>query len=216
MRQKKEKYSGEALNLSHWADSRSFEIARCLNERSLQWLARVATTEEAHPLKIFRQNMELWKSLDARACSRAARAPIFLLNCNFQYPDWWASVVNRGVPTIIGKGSNGSPLADGALFMLREILTEARTIAVSEPSIANLLLGAPSTVVKLLTVLTLADIDWISEKYAHELSPRWADKSVFWRNLLLASSEEIGERISELYCHSLQLLGSDILTSRGN
>jgi hypothetical protein len=187
------------------------EIVRHLNERYLLWLAHIATADREHALAIFRQNRDLWKILDARACSRGARTPIVLLNCNFQYADWWASVASHNVPPVRYKGNDGSSIAEDAQQVLREVLTEARTIAVSEPGVANLVLGAPSPAVRLIASLTLSDVDWIAGKYAQELRPRWAEKSVFWRNLLVSSLGDTDQGLSELYRHGLQLVGSDLL-----
>jgi len=197
-----------------WGSARSFEVARRLNERCLQWLARAATRGGAPPLEFFRRNRDLWMTFDARACSRAARLPVVLLDCNFRRVDWWTSVINHeATPPICSGHVYRHPFSEDAAPVLREILTEARTIAVSEPLAASLLFGAPSTAVALLSSLTVADIDQISVQHVLELRPRWAEKPIFWRNLLSASIGEADEAMSELYCHSLQLLGSDILRS---
>jgi hypothetical protein len=197
-----------------WGSARSFEIARCLNERCLQWLARAATRDGAPPQEFFRRNRDLRMTFDTRACARAARLPIVLLDCNFRRVDWWMGVVNREVPSPTSSGHvYEHPFSEDAAPVLREILSEARTIAVSERLAASLVFGAPSAVVDLLSSLTVADIDQISARYVLELRPRWAEKPIFWRELLSASIGETDDAMSELYCHSLQLLGSDILRS---
>jgi hypothetical protein len=202
-----------AQQLYHRADAKSFEIARRLNEKGLQWLAHLAAADELYPLEIFRHNRDLWRKLDGRACLRAARIPIVLLNCNFQYAEWWASVVSHGVPPIINIGNDRLPIAEDTQAVLRDLLAEARTIAVTEPGVANLVLGAPSATVRLIASMTLPDIDWISVRYVRELRPRWTEKAVFWRNLLLASLGETEDELSDLHCLGLQLLGSELLAN---
>jgi hypothetical protein len=202
-----------------WASARSVEIARSLNERCLQWLAGVAKTDTAPALDMFRRNQNLWMMFDSGAWTRAARIPVVLLDCNFTRTDWWTSVVGRGMRPIRASGSQKYFVADDAGLVLREILTEARTIAVAEPRAATLIFGTPSVGVRLLASMSLADIDRIAAEYFAELRPRWAERSLFWRNLLLAAISETDDAMSELYCHSLQLLGADILNSiplRGN
>jgi hypothetical protein len=203
-----------AQQLYHRPNAKSFEIARRLNGKGLQWLAHLAVSDELYPLDIFRHNRDLWRKLDARACLRAARIPIVLLNCNFQHAEWWASVVSHGVPPIINIGKDRLPITEDTQPVLRDLLAEARTIAVTEPGVANLVLGAPSVTVRLIASMTLPDIDWISIRYVHELRPRWTEKSVFWRNLLLASLGETEDELSDLHCHSLQLLGSELLANK--
>jgi hypothetical protein len=196
-----------------WGSARSFEIAKSLNERCLQWLACAATTEAAPGLDVFRRNLDLWRMLDSRACTRAARIPVVLLDCNFTRADWWTSVVGRGVRPVRSSDSQKCIIAGDAGLVLREILIEARTIAVAEPRAAHLIFGAPSIGVRLLASMSLADIDRIAAEYSVELRPRWAERTIFWRNLLLAAIGDTDDAMSELYCHSLQLLGADMLTS---
>jgi hypothetical protein len=196
-----------------WGSARSFEIAQSLNERCLQWLAGAAKTDPAPALDMFRRNLDLWMVFDSRACTRAARIPVVLLDCNFTRADWWTSVVGRGVRPIHSNGSQKCFIAKDAGIVLREILTEARTIAVAEPRAAHLIFGAPSIGVRMLASMSLADIDRIAAEYFMELRPRWAERTMFWRNLLLAAIDEADDAMSELYCHSLQLLGADILNS---
>jgi hypothetical protein len=196
-----------------WGSARSFEIARSLNERCLQWLADVAKAEAAPALEMFRRNRDLWMMFDSRACARAARNPVVLLDCNFTRIDWWASVVGRGVRPVRSTVSQKCFIAEGAGLVLREILTEARTIAVAEPRAAHLIFGAPSIGVRVLASMSLADIDRIAADYFVELRPRWAERTIFWRNLLLAAIGETDDAMPKLYCHSLQLLGAEILNS---
>lgn len=198
---------------SRWGSARSFEIAQSLNERCLKWLAGATKTDAAPALDMFRRNLDLWTMFDSHACARAARIPIVLLDCNFTCTDWWTSVVERGVRPVRSGGSQKCFIAEGAGFVLREILTEARTIAVAEPRAAHVIFGAPSIGVRLLASMSLADVDRIAVEYPMELRPRWAERTVFWRNLLLAAIDETDDAMAELYCHSLQLLGADILNS---
>ena len=200
-------------NVYGWGNTRSFEIARSLNEKCLQWLAAAARAIPAPDLEIFRDNLDLWMKFDSRACARAARNPVVLLDCNFARADWWESAVGRGVRPVRSSGSQKYFIAEDARLLLREILIEARTIAVAEPRAAHLIFGVSSIGVRVLASMSLADIDRIAVEYRAELHPRWAERAVFWRNLLLAAIGDTDDTISELYCHSLQLLGAEILNS---
>jgi hypothetical protein len=196
-----------------WGSARSIEIAQSLNERCLQWLAHAAKSESAAALDMLRCNLDLWMAFDSRACTRAARLPIVVLDCNFTRADWWTSVLELGVRPVRSDGSQACFIAKEAGVVLREILTEARTIAVAEPRAAHLIFGAQSTAIRLLARMSLADIDRIAAEYACELRPRWAERTKFWRNLLSAAISGTDDANSEVYCHSLQLLGAEILKS---
>jgi hypothetical protein len=194
-----------------WGNARTFQIAQSLNERCLEWLARIARADTASPLEILSRNRDLWMKFDSRACTRAARNPIILFDCNFGHYDWWIRVASRDAQPFGVKGGREYWSAENATPVLRDILTEARTIAVADPRAANLIFGTSSIGVRLLASMSLADIDRIAADYFMELRPRWAERILFWRNLLLVATGDTDDAMADLYCHSLQLLGADIL-----
>jgi hypothetical protein len=196
-----------------WGNIRTFQIAQSLNERCFEWLARIARADTASTLEILSRNRDLWIKFDSRACSRAARNPIVLFDCNFGRYDWWIRVASRDAEPFRIKGGREYWNAENATPVLRDILTEARTIAVADPRAANLIFGAPSVGVTLLASLTPSDIDRIAVQNVFEFRPRWADKTVFWRNFLSASVGESDEELEEAYFFSLQMLGSEFLNS---
>jgi hypothetical protein len=150
---------------------------------------------------------------DSRACTRAARNPIVLFDCNFGRFDWWIRAASRDAKPFRIHGCREHWDAEYATPVLRDILTEARTIAVADPRAANLIFGTSSLGVTLLASLTPSDIDRIAVQNVFEFRPRWADKTVFWRNFLSASVGESDEEMEEAYFFSLQMLGSEFLIS---
>jgi hypothetical protein len=208
------KTSHPAIGLQpyEWVSMRSVEVARRLNLRCLALIARVANmADPACELEIVRRHRELWGRFDGRACQRGARIPIVLLDCHFSEVEWWNRVMTTGR---LPAGANlKSPCfsVDAAAPLLREILVEARTIAISEPRAASLILGAPSGVVSAIASLTSTNIDEHSTSCANELRPRWEDKIVFWKNLLDAAVGDADDALSEVCFHSLQLLGSELI-----
>jgi hypothetical protein len=196
-----------------WGNIRTFQIAQGLNERCFEWLARIARADTPSPLEILSRNRDLWMKFDSRACTRAARNPIVLFDCNFGRYDWWIRVASRDAEPSRINGGREYWKAENATLVLRDILTEARTIAVADPRAANLIFGAPSVGVTLLASLTPSDIDRIAVQNVFEFRPRWVDKAVFWRNFLSASVGESDEEMEEAYFFSLQMLGSEFLNS---
>ncbi len=210
LQRKEEVGSSSGWPVYAWGNNRSMAIARRLNERCLQWLARIAATEEGLSLDMFRRNRDLWLKFDARACNRAAQTPIILLNCNFQRVDWWTDVLDRS-RSPIRRCARFGPDDEEASRVLREILTEARTIALSDPFAANLVFGAPSEALAILASFTLTDIDEVAARQGSDLRPRWEGRVNYWRNLLLVATAGRDSEMSEFYCYSLQLLGSEYL-----
>jgi hypothetical protein len=196
-----------------WGNIRTFQIAQGLNERCLEWLARIARADTESPLEILSSNRDLWMKVDSRACTRAARNPIVLFDCNFGRYDWWIRAASRDAEPFRIKGSREYWNAEDAMPVLRDILTEARTIAVADPRAANLIFGAPPVGVTLLASLTLSDIDRIAIQNVFEFHPRFVDKTVFWRNFLSAAVGDSDEEMEEAYLFCLQMLGSEFLLS---
>jgi hypothetical protein len=148
---------------------------------------------------------------DTRAGERAARIPVVLLDCHFRRLDWWDRVIRQNGQPVLNSNTLPCIPAEDAAPVLREILVEGRTIAISEPRAASLILGASPGTVSLIAKLTSTDIDRISIECANELRPRWEDKVAFWRNLLVAALGDADEALSEVSFHSLQLLGGELM-----
>jgi hypothetical protein len=148
---------------------------------------------------------------DTRAGERAARIPVVLLDCHFRRLDWWDRVIRQNGQPVLSSNTLPCIPAEDAAPVLREILVEGRTIAISEPRAASLILGASPGTVSLIAKLTSMDIDRISTECANELRPRWEDKVAFWRNLLVAALGDADDALSEVSFHSLQLLGGELM-----
>ena len=213
MRRKTRSDQSVLSNSFTWGNTRTFQIAQGLNERCFEWLARIARADTASPLEILSRNRDLWMKFDSRACTRAARNPIVLFDCNFGRYDWWIRAASRDAEPFRIHGCREHWDAEYATPVLRDILSEARTIAVADPRAANLIFGTSSLGVTLLASLTPSDIDRIAVQSVFEFRPRWADKTVFWRNFLSAAIGESDEEMEEAYFFSLQMLGSEFLNS---
>jgi hypothetical protein len=187
---------------------RSVEVARRLNLHCLSLIARVMCADDALLcLDVTDQHRDRWSRFDKRACERAAQIPIVLLDCHFTEAEWWCRVAGSGRSDSVKLQERPFLSSSDAAPLLREILVEGRTIAISEPRAASLVLGAPSDTVRTIASLSSTRIDEISVVCADELRPRWADNTVFWAKLLDAAIGDDDDALSEVSFHSLQLLG---------
>ena len=193
-----------------WVSMRSLEVTRRLNVRCLELLARLAKAGH-EGFEIAKHHRDLWMQFDACAGERAAGMPVVLLDCHFRRVDWWDRVIRRNGPQVRNSETPPCIPAEDAAPVLREILVEGRTIAISEHRAASLILGASPGTVELIAELTSGDIDRISIECANELRPRWDDKIAFWRNLLVAALGEADDALSEMSFHTLQLLGGELM-----
>jgi hypothetical protein len=210
MRAKISRSPAIGLQPYEWVSMRSLEVARRLNIRCLELLARLAKAGH-EGLEIARHHRDLWMQFDSRAGERAARIPVVLLDCHFRRLDWWDRVIRQNGQPVTNSNTLPCIPAEDAGPVLREILVEGRTIAISEPRAASLILGASPGTVSLIAKLTSMDIDRISIECANELRPRWEDKVAFWRNLLVAALGDADDALSEVSFHSLQLLGGELM-----
>ena len=194
---------------NRWAGVMMLQTAHRLNERCISLLAE---TFRAGGARIGVSAMyglrELWAQVDARACERAGRCPVLLLDLNFQRKEWWRQV---------GDGDARAPSVNGpsALFreahataLLREILTEAWSIGRSIPHAASLVFGMEPRVSSAIADLSVPELDQVAVVYARYLRPRWEENCVFWRRLLLAAIGADDEALAHAHLHCLQLLGS--------
>jgi hypothetical protein len=198
-----------AMSPNRWAGVMMLQTAHRLNERCVTLLAETVRAGSAsiglHAMYGLR---ELWAQVDARACERAGRCPVLLLDLNFQRKEWWRQV---------GHGDARAPSVNGpaALFteehatpLLREILMESWSIGRSMPHVARLIFGMEPRVSSAIADLSVPELDRAAVLYARYLRPRWEESRVFWQRLLLAAIGADDEALAHAHLHCLQLLGS--------
>ena len=94
MRTKISRSPAIGLQPYEWVSMRSLEVARRLNIRCLELLARLAKAGH-EGFEIARHHRDLWMQFDTRAGERAARIPVVLLDCHFRRVDWWDRVMRQ-------------------------------------------------------------------------------------------------------------------------
>ncbi len=198
-----------AMSPNRWAGVRMLETAHRLNERCISLLAETVRIGGASvELNAMYGLRELWAQVDARACERAGRCPVLLLDLNFQRKEWWMQV---------GHGDARAPSVNGpsALFteehatpLLREILMESWSIGRSMPHVARLIFGMEPRVSSAIADLSVPELDRAAVLYARYLRPRWEESRVFWQRLLLGAIGADDEALAHAHLHCLQLVGS--------
>jgi hypothetical protein len=193
-----------------WSGREVLATARGLNARCLALLREVSSEPHAGDAysAVF-GCQDLWKQLDPEACDRAGSSPVLLVNINLERMDWWDRI--RGRHTVI-YADPPIPLfaTDRATGLVREILTEARSGARSQPHAARLAFGMSAFVSNAVANLSAADIDHIANKHGGQLRPRWDDRASFWRQLLEAAVGNDPKALAKVHLHCLQLLGRDL------
>jgi hypothetical protein len=198
-----------ALPPTRWAGVGVLETAHRLNIRCIELLAEVASTEKASgSFRAVFGCQELWARMDAPARERASRAPLVLLDLGFDSDERWSRGPNCGAAR--RTDPEGLFGAEGAVSLVREIVTEARTAAQSQPGAARLVFGMSVAACGVVSDLTGSEIDRIATGCFQSLRPRWHTNEFFWRKVLEAAVSSDMGRAARIPLLCVQLLGSDL------
>jgi hypothetical protein len=152
----------------------------------------------------------LWTQVDARACERAGRCPVLLIDLNFQRPERWQRPSQRSADPLLAEGASAVH-TEGAVSLVREILMDARTIGRTMPRALNLIFGMVSPVTATIIQMGVPEIDRIAVEEGRHLKARWSESRSFWKGLLQASIGTDDQALANVHLHCLQLLGSEVV-----
>lgn len=206
---------GLTLCPPEWKGAHALRLVRELNERCIESLVQFAHSK---PLKtgieIVDQHRALWRKLDLIARRRTAAAPFLLMDAQFLNVEWWkwARAHRSGRLRAVGTSRLPAKLASD---LMRETLILAWSTASTDPHTAALLFGMSPAVVRLFSELGPHDIEQVAARHRQQLRLRWEEHPTYWRSLLTAAQLADVEALHELHLYSLQLLGSELLSSVG-
>ena len=191
------------------------DTARRLNRRGLAFLnnaKRTGNCIEQQPS--WREIVSVWTSASDYALERAAQSPMVLLDFNFQRGDWWGRVANAPSYEISRRERAVTDQTDDAVPLAHDLLLEAWSAARAMPREASLVFGMAPEVTALIGRLSPRELDRVALHEVHEMGPRWANRPTFWRELFEAASHEGDEVLANVYLHSLQLLGGELVSAQ--
>ena len=198
---KKKKILRPTIVPQRWPGEGAMATVRQLNTRCVALLAAEKVYDDE-------TLSSLWAQVDARACERAGRCPVILIDLNFQRPDWWQRASERCADPMATEGAR-APETDRAVSLVREILMDVWTIGRTTPRALNLVFGMASPVSATIAQLGTPEIDRIARQEAQHLKARWPESRSFWKSLLEASIGSDDQALAIVHLHALQLLGSE-------
>jgi hypothetical protein len=201
---KKKKILRPTIVPQRWPGESALGAVRHLNVRCVALLAADKTHDDE-------TLSALWAQMDARACERAGRCPVILIDLNFQRPDWWQRASQRSTDPLPPKGAR-APETERAVSLVREILMDAWTISRTMPRALNLVFGMASLVSATIAQLGAPEIDRIAVQEARHLRVRWPESRSFWKGLLEAAISTDDQALAHVHLHALQLLGSETVS----
>jgi hypothetical protein len=201
-----------ALSPHPWPGLPLLQPAHLLNQRCFAQLAEAVRTLPpgfGSPAALVLQ--EFAGQVDARACERAGRCPVLLLDLNFQRPEWWQGL-EYAVPAGTDDEAPRTLLTRAAAApLLREILMETWSTARTLPRATGLFFGMAPAVTQAITRMSVLEIDRVAADHAQYLRPRWEDRMTFWRALVQAAIGTDDEALVNVQLHCLALLGGEQL-----
>jgi hypothetical protein len=201
-----------ALIAPEWKGAHALSLVRDLNARCIDALVQVAHSRQLTTgIEVVDQHRALWRKLDATSRRRAAAAVILLMDVQFLSADWWQWARGRH-SRFRAAGARRLP-TKLANELMRETLILAWSTASTDPHTAGLLFGMSPAVTAMFRELAPHDIEQIAARHKHQLRVRWEEHPTFWRELLSAAERADDEALHEIHLYSLQLLGSELLST---
>lgn len=196
-----------------WKGAHALKLVRQLNERCVDSLVQVAHSRQVTTgVEIVDQHRALWRKLDATARHRASAAVLLLMDVQFLNAEWWYWARGRQTSKFRRPSAPRLP-AKLANELMRETLILAWSTASTDPHTAGLLFGMSPAVAAIFGALGPHDIEQIAARHKHQLRLRWEEHPTFWRELLSAALRADDEALHEIHLYSLQLLGSELLST---
>jgi hypothetical protein len=199
---KKKKILRPTIESQRWPGENTLVTVRQLNTRCVARLA-----EQPHDDATL---SVLWAQLDARACERAGRCPVLLIDLNFQRSEWWQRASQKSSNPLPSEGTDRRDY-ERAVTLLREIFMDVRTIGHTMPRALNLIFGMASPVASTIVQMGPSEIDRIAVEEARHVKPRWPESRSFWKGLLQAAIGTDDQALANIHLHCLQLLGSELV-----
>ncbi len=199
---KKKKILRPTIESQRWPDENALATVRQLNTRCVARLA-----EQPHEDATL---SALWAQVDARACERAGRCPVLLIDLNFQRPERLQRAGQRSADPLLLEGASALD-SERAASLVREILMDARTIGRTMPRALNLIFGMASPVTAIIVQMGVSEIDRIAMEEGRRLKARWPESRSFWEGLLRAAIGTDDQALANVHLHCLQLLGSEVV-----
>jgi hypothetical protein len=149
--------------------------------------------------------------LDTVHRAAAAKCPFALFNAQFQNASLWISLASAAAIRESGplfddtesKRSSSASFTEMALFYAWHLVR-------SHPHAAQLLLGMKSQTLNAFKHFSLARLKYLSIERPDLITPRWPERTRFWKVMLSAAQQGAEERIVELRLVGVQMIAAEL------
>jgi hypothetical protein len=192
-----------------WLSAATLESLEEVNGQALALLRAQCQVAAAQP-SLLRNVSGLLSNLDAAAMRRAAGSAVLLVDAGFAHGSLWSDAIVGAVNDRDAAGPDAFFTVDGAVDVMRLVVTHAWHLARTEPSAARLLLGVSAHNVMVIGGCTLSRLTHLAETRTQWLRPRWESRPRIWCELLRTAGEVENGALERLRVRGLQLLAADV------
>jgi hypothetical protein len=189
-----------------WLGTATLESLEEVNQQVLE-LLRAQCLADIGQGPLLGEVGTLLMTLEAPALRRAAASCVLLVDAAFAEGSRWSDAIvgavhdrERAVPFFT---------VDGAVEVMRLVMTHAWHLARSQPAAARLLLGLSVANVSVIGGCTLRRLTQLAESHTEWLRPRWENRPRIWRDLLRTAEEGSRGGAERMRVRGLQLLAAD-------
>ena len=190
-----------------WLGKATLESVLELNEQVLALLRAQCLVGVVQP-SAFRDVSAALLSLDAQSLRRAAASAVLLVDAGLADAGLWSDAI---VGAVNDRLTAPAPFftVDGAVAVMRLVMTQAWHLARSEPAAARLLLGVSAANVTVIGGCTLSRLTQLAETRSQWLRPRWESRPRIWCDLLRTAGAGETAALDRMRVRSLQLLAAE-------
>lgn len=192
-----------------WLSAATLESLGEVNEQALALLRAQCQVTALQP-SLLRNVSGLLSNLDEASMRRAAASAVLLVDAGFAHGSLWSDAIVGAVNDRDSAVPAPFFTVDGAVGVMRLVVTHAWHLARSEPSAARLLLGLSAQNVAVIGGCTLSRLAHLAETRTQWLRPRWESRPRIWTDLLRTAAEGENGALERLRVRGLQLLAADV------
>jgi hypothetical protein len=190
-----------------WLGAAAFESVVEVNQEVLALLRAQCLDGSVQP-PLIRDVSGLLVNLDAVSMRRAAASAVLLVDARLADAGLWSDAL---IGTVNDRPQGiAAPFftVDGAVNVMRLVMTHAWHFARSEPAAARLLLGVSAANVAVIASCTLSRLTRLAEVRSQWLRPRWESRPKIWCDLLRTAGEGQSGALERMRVRGLQLLAA--------
>jgi hypothetical protein len=191
-----------------WLDKATLESVLEVNEQALMLLRAQCLAAVTQP-PLLRDVGGLLMNLDAKSMRRAAASAVLLVDAGLANAALWSDAIGGAVNDRPPLFATPFFTVDGAVAVMRLVMTQAWHLARSEPAAARLLLGVSAANVTVIGGCTLSRLTRLAENHSQWLRPRWENRPGIWCDLLRAAGEGKSETLERMRVRGVQLLAAE-------